>query len=74
MKRAVEQYEVPADKVKDVVNKIDKQRSNYYNFYTGRRWGALGNYDLAVNSSILGIDETVEVLKRFIELVPSRSE
>ena len=74
MKRAIEEYEVPADKVKDVVNKTDKQRSNYYNFYTGRRWGALGNYDLAVNSSLLGIDGTVEVLKRFVELAPAQSE
>lgn len=45
----------------------DDQRSSYYNYYTTKTWGAAASYDLCVNSSILGIDRTVELIKQFIE-------
>lgn len=45
--------------VVDIINKTDKRRSSYYNFYTGQKWGKFDNYDLTVNSSTLGIDGVV---------------
>ena len=44
----------------DAVRKIDKQRKKYYDTYTGRSWGAPENYDLCINSSVSGIEGTVE--------------
>ena len=46
----------------DVINKTDKRRSSYYNFYTGNRWGKHEHYDLLVNSSTLGIDGAVKLI------------
>ena len=43
-------------------NKTDKRRASYYNFYTGNKWGRYDNYDMAINSSTLGIDETAELI------------
>ena len=44
----------------------EESRSSYYNYYTGKRWGHSESYDLCVNSSILGIDETEKFIARFI--------
>lgn len=67
LKRIVEEYDVPEDKAKDVMVKKDKQRSSYYNYYTSKKWGDLKSYDLVINSSLFGIDGTVELIQKAIE-------
>lgn len=51
--------------VVDIINKTDKRRASYYNFYTGNKWGKFDNYDLMINSSTLGIDATAELIARY---------
>lgn len=48
--------------VASLARKMDKQRKNYYDYYTGGNWGKPYNYDLCVNSSVLGIEQTAEAL------------
>ena len=48
--------------VTSLVRKTDRQRKNYYNYYTGGNWGKPYNYDICINSSTLGIEQTAEVL------------
>ena len=45
----------------------DKKRKAYHNYYAEGKWGDSRSYDLTINSSKLGIDQTVEVLLRYIE-------
>ena len=63
--------ELKSSQVIDVINKTDKRRASYYNFYTGNKWGKYDNYDMAINSSTFGIDETAELIaaavKKLIE-------
>ncbi len=63
--------ELKSSQVIDVINKTDKRRSSYYNFYTGNKWGKYDNYDMAINSSTLGIEGAAHLIaacaKRFIE-------
>ncbi|MDO5147017.1 MAG: cytidylate kinase-like family protein [Eubacteriales bacterium] len=66
--RIFEQYDVPLEKAKDEAIKIDKQRASYYNYYTSKKWGDLKSYDLSVDSSIFGIDGTVEMIKYAVAL------
>jgi cytidylate kinase len=54
------------NKAKDLISKTDKRRASYYNYYSEGKWGEASNYDLSINSSLLGIDGTIEVLKNFI--------
>ncbi len=68
IKRAIENYGIESGKAEDFVLKTDKKRASYYNFYSSRKWGNLDNYDLTVDSGFLGIDNTVELIKKFIEL------
>jgi cytidylate kinase len=48
------------------IEKCDKRRSEYYNYYSAKTWGAAASYDLCINSSVFGIDETVEFLYEFV--------
>lgn len=57
--------EIKSSQIIDVINKTDKRRASYYNFYTGNKWGKYDNYDVAVNSSTLGIEGTAEMICSF---------
>ena len=54
--------EIKSSQIIDVINKTDKRRSTYYNFYTGNKWGKYDNYDIAINSSTLGIEGTAQII------------
>lgn len=66
-KRAVEEYGLNAKDIDNALIKMDKQRAQYYNFYTTKRWGKANNYDVCLNSSQFGIDGCVEILKEIVE-------
>ncbi len=57
--------ELKAYQIVDAINKTDKRRSTYYNFYTGNKWGKYDNYDMAINSSTLGIEGTADLICEF---------
>ncbi len=44
------------------IRSMDKKRAKYYGYYTDKKWGDARQYDICVNSSLLGIDETVNLL------------
>ena len=67
IRRVVEDYCVESDNVVELINKTDKRRANYYNYYTGMKWGRAENYHLALRTDCIGIDGAVETLIRFIE-------
>ena len=48
------------------LEKMDKQRATYYNYYTGKVWGKADHYDLCINVGRVGIDNSVDALLRFI--------
>lgn len=45
----------------------EDERSKFYNYYTGKKWGHASSYDLCVDSSILGIEQTAEFIANFIK-------
>lgn len=45
----------------------DRQRRDYYNFYTGHEWGKMENYDICLNTSVLSEEECVELLMKLAE-------
>ena len=59
--------EIKSSQIIDVINKTDKRRSTYYNFYTGKKWGKYDNYDMAVNSSTFGIEETARIIAAAVQ-------
>ena len=69
IKRIKERFEdiTTDDKAREMMNKKDKQRQSYYNYYSSKKWGRADSYDLCINSSILGIDGTVKFITQYIE-------
>ena len=59
--------ELKSSQVIDIINKTDKRRSSYYNFYTGNKWGKYDNYDMAINSSTFGIEETAKIIAAAVQ-------
>lgn len=67
--RAVQVYGLKPDKVEDEIRKRDKKRGNYYNYYTNRRWDDFHNYDLLLDSARLGIEQSVDLIIKYLRLL-----
>ncbi len=50
------------------ISRHDKYRKRYHNHHTDYKWGDARHYDLCVNSSVLGIEKTSEILLEFIKM------
>ena len=57
---------ISEEAAEEKMNKADKKRSEYYNYYSYKTWGAAATYHLCIDSSVLGIDETVRFIEEFI--------
>ncbi len=66
VERAVRHYDLPEKNAEAAVIKTDKRRANYYNYFTGGKWGKAENYDLILNTSRLDLDHVVEVIKAYV--------
>ncbi len=51
----------------ELILKKDKQRQSYYNYYTMKKWGRADTYNMTIDSSLLGIDGTVELIKQLVD-------
>jgi len=49
-----------------MMEKADKKRSEYYNYYSYKTWGAAATYHLCIDSSALGIEGTVRFIEEFV--------
>ena len=61
-KRIVEVYGERAESPEERIKDKDKRRAAYHRFYTNMKWGYAQNYDLTLNSGVLGIDNCVDML------------
>ncbi|MBP7984118.1 MAG: cytidylate kinase-like family protein [Bacteroidaceae bacterium] len=66
LNRICERHQCDRNAALKIINNGDSNRASYYNYYTGKKWGAAESYDLCINSSILGIEETEKYIKEFI--------
>ena len=63
-KERIEQiYHEADEKALSKIEKTDKKRASYYWYYTGQNFGEAKNYDVCLNSSLLGIDRCVELIQ-----------
>ncbi len=62
VKRAIEQHGLNPETAEKEVKLIDKRRANHYNTFTERTWGNRSHYDLLINSSLVGIQGTANMI------------
>lgn len=54
------------DAAQKFIEQKESDRASYYNYYTGKKWGAAESYDFCIDSSILGFVETEKLIAEFI--------
>ena len=62
VQRAIEQKGLNPKTAEKEVKTIDKRRANHYNTFTERTWGKRDHYDILINSSMLGLEKTAQML------------
>lgn len=50
-----------------LMERTDNRRAAYYNYYTPWTWGAAATYDLCIDSSVLGVEQTADCILEFTE-------
>ena len=65
--KIVERQNVTVEEAKELMEKTDKTRAAYYNYYTNKEWGVASSYNLSIDASILGVEKTVAFMKQFVE-------
>ena len=63
--RVAERTGIDYEKALVMIEKRDKSRAEYYNYYTFGDWGVASTYDLCLDSSILGIEGTADFIIDF---------
>ena len=58
--------ELDAEHARKLIEQVESRRAQYYNYYTGKKWGAAASYDLCIDASILGLEETEKLIAEFI--------
>lgn len=67
VKRATEFYGLDSKNAKKEINKINKLRANHYKYYTEESWNNPKNYDICVNSDVLGVEKTADLICEIVK-------
>jgi len=68
VRRIARLYDFTNSKVLDMINETDTKRGNYYNYYTTKKWGHADSYSMCLDSSVLGIDGTAEIIEQLVRM------
>ena len=68
VKRATKFYGLDEKNAKKEIKRINKLRANHYKYYTDQEWGMASNYDLCLNSGLIGIEGCVKAIQQVLEL------
>ena len=69
--RIAAKYNKTPKEARDIITKTDKSRASYYNYYTNKKWGSAKSYNLCIDSSKYGIDNTVKAIVESIKIFDS---
>ena len=58
----------PEEDILKNIKRIDRERRDYYRYYTGKSWENLENYDLMINTTKLSYDEMVECVIDYLKM------
>ena len=65
IKDVAEREGISLEEAESMIAKRDRDRESYYNYLTFGNWGVASNYDLCIDSSILGIEGTADFIVDF---------
>ncbi len=68
IKTVQERFGLTEAKARDQINKEDKQRASYYNYYSSNKWGHAESYDLCINSALMSNEKIADEIVRYAAL------
>lgn len=68
IERAEKYFNITREEAPAVLKKKDKARANHYKYYTDQEWGMASNYDLCLNSGLIGIEGCVKAIQQVLEM------
>lgn len=68
IERAEKYFNITREEAPAVLKKKDKACANHYKYYTDQEWGMASNYDLCLNSGLIGIEGCVKAIQQVLEL------
>ena len=72
VERAVNVYGLSPERAETTVQRIDRQRASYHNFYADYKWGKMENYNLIVDSGFVGLENAVSVIEQYVRFRAER--
>ena len=67
-KRTIEKEYYAAKDAKKNIKRIDRERRDYFRYYTGKEWEFPENYDLMINTAAIRTDGAVETIKNYLKV------
>ncbi len=64
--RVAEKCNMSEKEAESFILQNEKRRSEYYNYYTYKKWGAASSYNMCLNTSVVGIEKTVDIIEDVI--------
>ena len=61
-----ERHQCSREEARKIIEKEEADRASYYNYYTGKKWGAAESYHLCIDASLLGIEQTARFIAQYI--------
>lgn len=65
--RVINEYKVDEKDIENIIKNMDKSRANYYEMYTGQKWGNTKNYHMSLDSSKFGLRGCIEIIKNLLD-------
>ena len=62
------------EKARQLILKTDKRRASYYEYYSSQKWGTVESYDFCLDSSVFGIDGTVALIQKLVEMKEAQAK
>lgn len=67
VKRIMRIYGLSEKDAESYIARKDRKRKEYHNYYCDIKWGDSRNYDISINSSKLGEEETAKMLAEYVK-------
>lgn len=74
VKTVCEMFSLNKREAKKRIKTIDKERADFYKYYTGNKWDSPENYDLIINTSKTGWDNCAKLIKSYLKLKLKENE
>ena len=66
IKQVANRHQCDEETARKIINSKEGNRSSYYNYYTGKKWGYCESYDLCVSTTPLGLEVTEKLIADYI--------